>query len=51
VEQDAESVSFWFDRMSLKRPAGQGVVLLVWNPDLERTSENDQANVTPAATT
>jgi hypothetical protein len=34
VEQDADSVSFRFDRKSLRRPTGQGVVMLVWNPDL-----------------
>jgi hypothetical protein len=50
VEQDAESVSFRFDRKSLRRPAGPGIVMLVWNPDLERSSENDQAAVTPVAT-
>jgi hypothetical protein len=50
VEQDAESVSFRFDRKSLKRPAGPGIVILVWNPDLERASENDQPALTPVAT-
>ena len=50
VEQDADSVSFRFDRKSLRRPAGPGIVMLVWDPDLERSSWRDQVGATPAAT-
>ena len=42
VEEDAESVSIRFDRKGLKQPAGQGIVILVWDP----SSESDHAGVT-----